>query len=162
MGPRRAPPPQNQTYEFSAGGVAVRNGEVLLIRTRDLRDRTVWAFPKGKLNQNESTVHAALREVQEETGWRCRIERELPRSQYWFQRSGKRVKKTVRWFLMTPEEQVGQHDGEVEEAVWVPISEALTRLTYDADRTMLRRVEQAKQTGPGHKASLAGEEAPES
>lgn len=156
MPPPKASPPQNQTYEYSAGGVAVRNGEVLLIRTRDLRDRTVWAFPKGKLNRNESSVQAALREVQEETGWRCRIEQELPKSQYWFQRQGRRVKKTVRWFLMTPEEQVGQHDGEVEEALWVPISEALTRLTYDADRTMLRRVEEAKQSGPGHKAPSPG------
>jgi 8-oxo-dGTP pyrophosphatase MutT (NUDIX family) len=153
MLPKKTLPPQNQTYEYSAGGVAVRDGEVLLIRTKDLRDRTVWAFPKGKLNRNESSVQAALREVQEETGWRCRIEQELPKSQYWFQRQGKRVKKTVRWFLMTPVEQVGHHDGEVEEALWVPISEALTRLTYDADRAMLRRVEEAKQSGAGHKAS---------
>ena len=162
MPPPKASPPQNQTYEYSAGGVAVRDGQVLLIRTRDLRDRTVWAFPKGKLNRNESSVQAALREVQEETGWRCRIEQELPKSQYWFQRQGKRVKKTVRWFLMTPEEQVGQHDGEVEEALWVPISEALARLTYDADRAMLRRVEEAKQSGPGPKAPSRGGGAQES
>ena len=138
-----------QTLEFSAGGVAVRDGSVLLIRTKDLKGRTVWAFPKGKLNQNESNPQAALREVQEETGWRCKIERELPRSQYWFQRAGKRVRKTVRWFLMAPVEQVGEHDGEVEEAVWVPIAEALTQLTYEADRNMLRAV-QASQGQPGN------------
>ncbi|TKB78010.1 MAG: NUDIX hydrolase [Nitrospira sp.] len=138
-----------QTLEFSAGGVAVRNGDVLLIRTRDLKGRTVWAFPKGKLNLNESNPQAALREVQEETGWRCTIERELPRSQYWFQRAGKRVRKTVRWFLMTPVEQVGEHDGEVEDAVWVPISDALTQLTYEADRHMLRSVQAAHRSPPG-------------
>ncbi|MBI5855265.1 MAG: NUDIX domain-containing protein [Nitrospirae bacterium] len=142
-----------QTLEFSAGGVAVRNGDVLLIRTKDLKGRTVWAFPKGKLNQNESNPQAALREVQEETGWLCRIERELPRSQYWFQRAGKRVRKTVRWFLMIPVEQVGEHDGEVEEAVWVPISDALTQLTYEADRIMLRSV-QAAQTSPPGQSSI--------
>ena len=144
-GPRSDMP--QQTLEFSAGGVAVRDGSVLLIRTKDLKGRTVWAFPKGKLNQNESNPQAALREVQEETGWRCRIERELPRSQYWFQRAGKRVRKTVRWFLMAPVEQVGEHDGEVEEALWVPIDEALTQLTYEADRNMLKAV-QASQGPP--------------
>jgi ADP-ribose pyrophosphatase YjhB (NUDIX family) len=135
------PDAPQQTLEFSAGGVAVHDGSVLLIRTKDLKGRTVWAFPKGKLNQNESNPQAALREVQEETGWRCKIERELPRSQYWFQRAGKRVRKTVRWFLMVPVEQVGDHDGEVEEALWVPISEALAQLTYEADRNMLRAVQ---------------------
>ncbi|MGH7166453.1 MAG: NUDIX domain-containing protein, partial [Nitrospiraceae bacterium] len=87
-------------FEFSAGGVVLREGQALLIRTRDLRGRTVWAFPKGKLDEKETSPQAAIREVEEETGWRCRIEAELPRSQYWFQREGRRVKKTVRWFRM--------------------------------------------------------------
>lgn len=141
-----------QTLEFSAGGVAIRDGCVLLIRTKDLKGRTVWAFPKGKLNQDESNPQAALREVQEETGWRCTIERELPRSQYWFQRAGRRVRKTVRWFLMAPVEQVGEHDGEVEEARWVLISEALTQLTYEADRKMLQTV-QASQRASADQAA---------
>jgi hypothetical protein len=50
------------------------------------------------------------------------------------------VKKTVRWFRMTPVEHTGETDGEVDEAAWVPISEALTRLTYDSDRQQLKRI----------------------
>lgn len=125
--------------EFSAGGVVLTNGQALLVRTRDLRGRQVWAFPKGKLNKKETSPQAALREVEEETGWRCRIEAELPRSQYWFQREGQRVKKTVRWFRMAPVEQVGVHDEEIDEVAWVPVREALERLTYDSDRELLRR-----------------------
>lgn len=125
-------------FEFSAGGVVLREGTVLVIRARDLRGHMVWSFPKGNLNEHESSPQAALREVEEETGWRCRIETELPRSQYWFQREGRRVKKTVRWFLMTPVQQIGQHDAEVEEVAWVPVREAMVRLTYDSDRELLR------------------------
>jgi 8-oxo-dGTP pyrophosphatase MutT (NUDIX family) len=124
-------------FEFSAGGVVLRDGQVLVIRTRDLKGRMVWTFPKGKLNEGEKSPEAAIREVEEETGWRCTIEAELPRSQYWFQREGQRVKKTVRWFRMAPVELVGRPDQEIEEAAWVPVHEAMERLTYESDRKLL-------------------------
>ena len=131
-------------FEFSAGGVVLANGQALLIRTRDLRGRPVWTFPKGKLGEKETSPQAALREVEEETGWRCRIEAELPRSQYWFQRAGQRVKKTVRWFRMAAVEQVGRHDEEVDEVAWVPVQDAMVRLSYASDQELLRRaVDQA-------------------
>jgi 8-oxo-dGTP pyrophosphatase MutT (NUDIX family) len=57
-------------------------------------------FHEGRLDKGEKSPDAAIREVEEETGWRSRIEAELPKLQYWFQREGQRVKKTVRWFLM--------------------------------------------------------------
>jgi ADP-ribose pyrophosphatase YjhB (NUDIX family) len=126
-------------FEYSAGGVVLNESQVLLIRTRDLKQREVWTFPKGKLNEGESSPQAAVREVAEETGWRCRIDAELPRSEYWFHRQGQRIKKTVRWFRMSPLEQVGDPDHEVEEAAWVPISEAAQRLTYQSDRALLKR-----------------------
>lgn len=115
----------------------LRDGTVLVIRARDLKGRPVWTFPKGKLNQGETSEQAAVREVAEETGWRCRIETELPKSQYWFQREGRRVRKTVRWFRMNPLEQTGQPDQEVDEVLWLPVADAVARLTYDADRKLL-------------------------
>jgi 8-oxo-dGTP pyrophosphatase MutT (NUDIX family) len=78
-----------------------------------------------------------VREVREETGYRCEIVRELEPITYWFQRNGRRVRKTVRWYLMRPVEKVGDHDHEVEEVAWVEREEALTRLRYDSDRKLL-------------------------
>lgn len=124
--------------EFSAGGLVVDDrGRVLLIRTRDLRDRTVWTLPKGALAAGESSRDAAVREVQEETGYRCEVVRELEAATYWFQRDGRRVRKTVRWFLMRPLERVGEHDQEVEEVAWVERDEALARLRYESDRRLV-------------------------
>lgn len=134
-------------FEYSAGGVVLREGTVLLIRTSDLKGRTVWAFPKGKLDRGETAKQAAIREVEEETGWRCRIECELPKSEYWYQREGQRVRKAVRWFRMAPIGETREMDGEVEEAVWVPIGEALDRLTYKADQDTLKRVTKAPEPG---------------
>lgn len=84
-------------------------GHVLLIRARDLRDRPVWTLPKGAPNPGETSA-ATVREVREETGYRCEVLRELQPVTYWFQRDGQRVRKTVRWFLMRPLERVGDHD----------------------------------------------------
>ncbi len=124
--------------QFSAGGVVIDDARrVLLIRARDLRNRSVWTLPKGAPSAGESTVDTAMREVREETGYRCEIVRELEPVTYWFQRNGRRVKKTVRWYLMRPLEKVGEHDHEVEEVGWVEREEALTRLRYDSDRRLV-------------------------
>lgn len=112
-------------------------GRVLLIRARDLRNRPVWTLPKGTLGPGETSAVAALREVQEETGYRCELVRELEPFTYWFQRGGRRVKKTVRWFLMRPLEKVGEHDHEVDEVLWTDRADALTRLRYDSDRKLI-------------------------
>ncbi|MGH7311870.1 MAG: NUDIX hydrolase [Candidatus Rokuibacteriota bacterium] len=124
--------------EFSAGGVVVDDGRrVLLIRARDLRNRSVWTLPKGAPAAGESNVDTAMREVREETGYRCEIVRELEPVTYWFQRNGRRVKKTVRWYLMRPLEKAGEHDHEVDEVGWFEQEEAQARLRYESDRRLL-------------------------
>ena len=141
------PVPNGQTrpqYQVSAGGLVVdADGNVLLIRARDLRDRPVWTLPKGALTAGESPVAAALREVREETGYRCEVVRELEAVTYWFQREGRRIKKTVSWFLMRPIEKEGEHDHEVDEVRWARPDEADTMLRYDSDRRLLAVIRSA-------------------
>ncbi|MBI3634946.1 MAG: NUDIX hydrolase [Candidatus Rokubacteria bacterium] len=130
-------------FEYSAGGLVIdEEGRVLLIRARDLRNRIVWTLPKGTLMAGETNAAAALREVREETGYRCEVVRELVSVTYWFQRGGGRVKKTVHWFLMRPLEKEGDHDHEVDEVLWTTRDDALARLRYDSDRNLLTAVPQ--------------------
>jgi 8-oxo-dGTP pyrophosphatase MutT (NUDIX family) len=131
---RRASP----RLEFSAGGLVFDDeGRVLLIRARDLRNQPVWTLPKGTLNAGESSIEAALREVKEETGYHCELVRELTPVTYWFQRDGRRIRKTVRWYLMRPLAKVGDHDHEVDEVLWTHRADAQARLRYDSDRRLL-------------------------
>ena len=118
-------------------------GRVLLIRARDLRNQPVWTLPKGTLNPGESSAEAALREVQEETGYHCELIRELMSVTYWFQRGGRRIRKTVRWYLMRPLAKVGEHDHEVDEVAWADRAEAQSRLRYDSDRRLLAAASEA-------------------
>jgi 8-oxo-dGTP pyrophosphatase MutT (NUDIX family) len=134
MADRRTSP----RLEFSAGGLVFDDeGRVLLIRARDLRNQPVWTLPKGALNPGETSIDAALREVREETGYRCELVRELTPVTYWFQRDGRRIRKTVRWYLMRPLEKVGEHDHEVDEVLWADRADAQARLRYDSDRRLL-------------------------
>jgi 8-oxo-dGTP pyrophosphatase MutT (NUDIX family) len=124
--------------QFSAGGVVVdERGRVLLIRARDLRNQPIWTLPKGAPAAGESSAEAALREVREETGYRCEIVRDLAPVTYWFQRDGRRIKKTVRWYLMRPIVKEGEHDHEVEEVDWAGRDEALSRLRYESDKRLV-------------------------
>ena len=122
---------------WSAGGVVLRQQDVLLIRVSDIKGRPVWSFPKGRLDAGETPAQAALREVMEETGWYCRIDADLSTTEYWFQREGRRFRKTVVWFKMSPLELSGVPDGEVEEVQWVDLDEAPRRLTYPSDVALL-------------------------
>ena len=121
----------------SAGGVVLRPQDVLLIRVSDTKGRPVWSFPKGRLDAGETAAQAAVREVREETGWSCRIDADLSMTEYWFQREGRRFRKTVVWFKMAPLELTDTPDGEVEEVQWVEHTEALRRLTYASDAALL-------------------------
>jgi 8-oxo-dGTP diphosphatase len=93
-----------------------------------------WSLPKGKIEVGETEEDAALREVEEETGLRCRLGEELPSTSY-HDRIGR--PKTVRYWAMTPAAGDVAARHEVDEAVWLPLSEARRRLTYARDRAVL-------------------------
>ena len=56
-------------------GRGTRDGRVALVHRPRYDD---WTLPKGKLDAGETFEEAALREVEEETGLRCTLVRELP------------------------------------------------------------------------------------
>ena len=93
-----------------------------------------WALPKGKAEPGESDEACALREVEEETGLRCRLDRELGEVSY--RDAGGRA-KTVRYFSMRPVSgEFGAND-EVDEVCWVAPLAAAALLTYEGDREIV-------------------------
>ena len=129
--------------EFSAGGVVVNDlGEVIVIvPTRRAADGSkVLALPKGHPDGDESAESAALREVREETGVEADVVETLGDVRYWYQRDGKRISKRVGFYLFDYRAgDPADHDSEVEVARWMPLTEAVSALSYKGEREMAER-----------------------
>ena len=122
--------PVNERVD-AAGGVVVQDGRVLLVHRPRYDD---WTFPKGKLDPEETFEDAALREVEEETGLRCSLGRELPAARY--EVNGR--PKLVRYWLMAPQSETPfVPNDETDDLRWVTPAEARELLSYDRDREVL-------------------------
>ena len=106
----------------SAGGVLInKRGEVLFCHPTRSRWNN-WRMPKGTLGEGENIRAAALREVLEETGWKCRIvERIKTTARYRSSDNNGAIWKTLVLYLMEPIQQVQQPDDENDAFRWVPI-----------------------------------------
>ncbi len=128
--------------EFSAGGVVVRDGQVVVIVPvkRDANGNRVLGLPKGHMDGEETPEQAATREVREETGIDAELIDELGDVEYRYQRRSGRVAKTVRFYLFEYRSgDVADHDHEIEDARWVSLAEAAEQLTYEGEREMVAR-----------------------
>jgi 8-oxo-dGTP pyrophosphatase MutT (NUDIX family) len=115
----------------AAGGVVLQNGRVAVVHRPRYDD---WTLPKGKLDAGETFEQAALREVWEETGLRCRLVRELPSVEY----AVRDRPKLVRYWLMAVESDPGfEPNDEVDELRWLSPADAAELLTYDRDKGVL-------------------------
>jgi 8-oxo-dGTP pyrophosphatase MutT (NUDIX family) len=124
--------------ETSYGGVAVRGDDVLVIVP--IGRRRVFALPKGGRDADETPEQTAAREVREETGINVTVREPLGDVQYWYRRSGRRVFKTVHFYLCDfVSGSTDDHDHEVEEARWISLEEARTALTYSGERELIDR-----------------------
>jgi 8-oxo-dGTP pyrophosphatase MutT (NUDIX family) len=132
-------------FEFSAGGIVYdpQTKKLFLIQVKNLQGDVVWTFPKGHIEKGETAEQAALREVQEETGWTCAIEAPFHKAQYWFKKDGCLIKKSVTWFLMKPEVKSGTHDPEeIMGFQWAAMPEARALISYRSDADLLDRMKE--------------------
>jgi len=110
------------------------------VQVRNLEGEIVWTFPKGHLERKETWLKAALREVEEETGWKCRSLGALSTLAYRFRRDGRPVFKRVRWYRMEPLARTGRPDpGEIRRTRWVDAEKAAGALRYPSDLRLLAR-----------------------
>lgn len=134
-------PRQRTRIETSSGGVVFRRdaGGIRFLLIRDPYQN--WGLPKGHLEADESPLDAALREVAEETGLDdLAAVAELPTIDWYFRDRGRLVHKFCHFFLI--ESGAGEPTPQLEEGisdcVWLPVDEAVSRVTYDNAREVLR------------------------
>lgn len=126
----------------AAGGVVYTHGpdgELLILLISDrYGSRTL---PKGHLEAGESDEEAAVREIAEETGIACTLERLIARVRYPVFRKGAWRDKEVAYFLArapyatpTPAPDEG-----ITVAEWAPPDQIIETLTYAQVREVMRQ-----------------------
>jgi 8-oxo-dGTP diphosphatase len=122
-----------------AGGVVYRPHkagavQVLVVHRREADD---WGLPKGKVYPWETAEQAALREVKEETGLRCRLVKALGCDA----RQDRRGRWKATWYwLMAPLGGRFDANNEVDDARWLRLGKAADQLA-EHERAVLRRAE---------------------
>jgi len=94
-----------------------------------------WSLPKGKLKPGESWEQAALREVEEETGYHVRLLGFAGALAYRTDKGD----KVVRFWNMAPVDlnQMGVDQTEVAEVVWLSPAQACEKLSYPLERALV-------------------------
>jgi 8-oxo-dGTP pyrophosphatase MutT (NUDIX family) len=111
-----------RTRDAASCVVVNERDEVLLIwRHRFVVDKWVWEIPSGLIEDGEDPAAAAVREVEEETGWRVAAAEPLLA----FHPVGGLVRSTYYLFTVKGAEYVGEptEKDEAEKVAWIPLSE---------------------------------------
>jgi len=138
-----APRPRPRTARArSAGGIVVRlvdgRHQIVLGRRRRERDGVTWTLPKGTPDAGERTAATALREVTEETGLEVAILEPVGPIEYWFVQAGRRIHKTVHYYLMvTTGGDIARHDHEFDEVRWVDLDDAEALMSHETERRIV-------------------------
>jgi 8-oxo-dGTP pyrophosphatase MutT (NUDIX family) len=119
------------TLVRAAGGLVVRDGDVLLVHRPKYDD---WTFPKGKAEDGETDEECALREVREETGLLCELVSDAGTTEY---ADSKGRPKRVRWWVMQAVGGEFTPTEEVDEVRWAAPADAALLLSYERDLTLL-------------------------
>jgi 8-oxo-dGTP pyrophosphatase MutT (NUDIX family) len=140
--------------ELSAGGVAVRRmrGRWWFAAIEPNGRPGVLALPKGLIDRGEQADATALREVREEAGIECTLDRLLGDVRYVYTRGGQRIFKIVIFYLVRYRAgTIGQIDDamriEVASARWLPMSD-WKRLSYRGERDIAAKAAEVLDGAP--------------
>lgn len=126
-------------HEKSCGGIVYRkyhgNTEILLIKHINSGH---WSFPKGHVEQGETEIQTAKREIKEETGMDVMVDptfRELVTYS-----PKKDTQKVVVYFIAKAKKgSPVPQENEIAEVKWVEIDVAASMLAYNNDRCIVNK-----------------------
>lgn len=126
----------------AAGGIVVNNDKCLLIYRKKK-----WDLPKGKLDKDENSQKAAVREIKEETGVSSKLQRKICTTWHTYTFNNELVLKRTKWFLLDCVSDKGmkpQEEEEIEKIEWVPLHQVKSYLvnSYSSIRFVFENFEE--------------------
>jgi 8-oxo-dGTP diphosphatase len=99
-------------------GIIKNNQQVLIIKRKEKEGLLMWQFPGGEIEESESILEAAQREVKEETNIDCIAEKLL------CERLHPYTKRYMYYIICSYKNGIPlSTDKDIEEAVWVNIND---------------------------------------
>ena len=124
----------------AAGGIVyccthkkLKKMDLLLVHRPKYND---WSLPKGKLLAGESWEQAALREVQEETGYQVKINSFAGPVIY---KIGRTLKVVLFWKMSVITGTKFRSSVEVDKIKWMTIPRALSILSYPQEKELVKK-----------------------
>ena len=122
-------------YEKSCGAVIFDNDKVLILK----QVQGHWGFPKGHVENNETEIETAIREIKEETNLDVEINEKFRYVETYSPKEN--VTKDVVFFVA---KKVGgdvkPQEEEVSEIKWVSPKEALELVSYESSKIVMEKV----------------------
>ena len=106
------------------------------------KNRNFWGFPKGHIEEGETEVQTALREVKEEVGIDVKVIDEKYRYAINYIIEDKQIDKTSIFYIAEPIDdniKITNQEAEIEDSKWVTVEEAYKLLTFENSKEVLRK-----------------------
>lgn len=122
--------------EKSCGAIIILDNKVLMVQ----QQKGFWGFPKGHVEDGETEVETAIREVKEETNVDIVVDESLRFVNHYI--TDKNVDKTVIFFLAHPIDNLNvvAQESEIKDIEWVNIDKVEDVLTFDNTKEMWKEV----------------------
>ena len=122
-------------YEKSCGAVVFDENKVLIIQ----QVKGHWGFPKGHVEDGETEVQTAVREIKEETNLDVEIDETKRFVEHYSPEEG--IEKDVVFFIAKKiGGEIKVQEEEVKDTKWLTPREAMDRLTYESSKNILRNI----------------------
>lgn len=122
---------------IAAGGViwsgTTTEPKILLIHRPKYDD---WSLPKGKQESGENLFTTAVREIQEETGYKVKLTAYLGTVTYPLKN---RKKKLIHYWSTEIVSGEFKINSEVDQIAWLPLTQANKKITNKTDKKILER-----------------------
>ncbi len=121
--------------EKSCGCIVIDGRNVLLVK----QTKGHWSFPKGHMEEGESEIQTAVREVKEETNVDA-IPDETRRYVEEYLMDNGNMKQVIYFVSKQASSNIKAQESEIAEIAWLPFEKALETITYDNTRELLLKV----------------------